>query len=547
MKKLLLTVIAVVLMAGNISAQGVARECVLIEAFTGIGCPYCPAAANGIAQMLEEGLSIAPLAFHNSYYSPPQYATTETNGRATYYNVNSFPTVLIDGMNKIEGGGTASSSMYSHYKPYYDQRINVPSPFSIDLSFEYHSGTQCAAKAVVNKVAECDGNDVRVFIALTESHIQQSWQGLQELNAVVRDIVTSTSGVAIESDTQEISALFSVAGYKKQNLELVAWVQNYSGNKEVYQAVKISIADTAPQYDLGITKVEEVPAESCSGLIKPRMTFRNYGSETINSATFIITDGSNTELGSIDWTGNILKDQEAELMFDQIDFGETDAVKIELVNLNGNNVDEYTFDNTYLYNVVTPYNLPNGYMKIQLKTGDDPENFSIEIKDMQSDEIIHNLTFEEANKVYQEEITLPDFGCYRVTLKHALGNGISKNSFWGIKDDNNQTVVMGSNSENNFRYELPIELMYHGESVEDVENLNEINVYPNPASSQINVASTNMRRVDIYNGIGQLIYSQEVDDNEIEISTDSWSNGLYYINIETKEGVKSSQKVIVNK
>ena len=56
-----------------------------------------------------------------------------------------------------------------------------------------------------------------------------------------------------------------------------------------------------------------------------------------------------------------------------------------------------------------------------------------------------------------------------------------------------------------------------------------------------------MRRVDIYNGIGQLIYSQEVDDNEIEISTDSWSNGLYYINIETKEGVKSSQKVIVNK
>ena len=106
---------------------------------------------------------------------------------------------------------------------------------------------------------------------------------------------------------------------------------------------------------------------------------------------------------------------------------------------------------------------------------------------------------------------------------------------------------MGSNSENNFRYELPIELMYHGESVEDAENLNEINVYPNPASSQINVASTNMRRVDIYNGIGQLIYSQEVDDNEIEISTDSWSNGLYYINIETKEGVKSSQKVIVNK
>ena len=213
MKKLLLTFIATVLMAGTISAQGVARECVLIEAFTGIGCPYCPAAANGIAQMLEEGLSIAPLAFHNSYYSPPQYATSETNSRATYYNVNSFPTVLIDGMNRIEGGGTASQSSYSYYKPYYDQRINVPSPFSIDLSFEYHSGTECVAKALVNKVADCDGNDVRVFIALTQSNIQQSWQGLQQLNAVVRDVVTPTMGVELTADTQEVTGLFSVATY----------------------------------------------------------------------------------------------------------------------------------------------------------------------------------------------------------------------------------------------------------------------------------------------------------------------------------------------
>lgn len=44
MKKFLLTIVASVLMAGSISAQGVARECVLIEAFTGIGCGFCPAA-----------------------------------------------------------------------------------------------------------------------------------------------------------------------------------------------------------------------------------------------------------------------------------------------------------------------------------------------------------------------------------------------------------------------------------------------------------------------------------------------------------------------
>ena len=63
MKKLLLTVIATIMMAGSISAQNVAKECVLIEAFTGIGCPACPAAAGALSKMVEEGLAIAPLLY----------------------------------------------------------------------------------------------------------------------------------------------------------------------------------------------------------------------------------------------------------------------------------------------------------------------------------------------------------------------------------------------------------------------------------------------------------------------------------------------------
>lgn len=545
MKKLLLTFIATVLMAGTISAQGVARECVLIEAFTGIGCPYCPAAANGIAQMLEEGLSIAPLAFHNSYYSPPQYATTETNGRATYYNVNSFPTVLIDGMNRIEGGGTASQSSYSYYKPYYDQRINVPSPFSIDLSFEYHSGTNCVAKALVNKVADCDGNDVRVFIALTESNIQQSWQGLQQLNAVVRDVVTPTTGVELTADTQEVTGLFSVAGYPKENLQLIAWVQNYSGTKEVYQAVKISLGETTPQYDLGITLIEDVPTEMCSGKIAPRMTIRNNGTQTITSVTFNIKNDDEV-IDTYEWTGNLSKNQQTEIEFDEYVFAGSEFL-IEAVNLNGSNNDEYDYDNMYKFIVSEPVNLEEGYMKIQVRIGDDPDNFGIQIKDMNTGDILNDFTFEESNKVYQEIVNLPEFGCYRVTFYNTAGNGIGDAGFWGIKNKSGQTVISGGVNVNTFRYEFPIELAYSGEGVENIEIIDNVNIYPNPASSVINVAATNLTKVNIYNGVGQLVYSQEVDTDVIKVNIDSWSNGLYYVNIETKDGYKSSQKVVVNK
>ncbi len=544
MKKLLLTIIASIVLSSSVIAQGVARECVLVEAFTGIGCPYCPAAANGIAQMLEEGLSIAPLAFHNSYYSPPQYATTETNGRATYYNVNSFPTVLIDGMNRIEGGGTASQSSYSYYKPYYDQRINVPSPFSIDLSFEYHSGTECVAKALVNKVAECEG-DIRVFIALTESNIHQSWQGLQELNAVVRDIVTPSAGVELTADTQEVEGLFSVAGYPKENLHLVAWVQKYNGNKEVFQAVKIALGEATPQYDMGISLVEEVPAEMCSGKIAPRMTFRNYGTQALTSVTFnIMNDGE--IIDTYEWTGNLIKGQEKEIEFDEFTFDGSEF-SIEALNINGSNADEYIYDNMYKYIVNQPQLLPEGYMKFQLRTGKDPENFSVKVVNMNTGDVLHTFTYEEPNTIYQEIINLPEYGCYRVTLYNEAGNGIGDGGFWGVKDKNNKTIISGTPSDNTFRYEFPFEVTYSGEGVESVEIINNVDIYPNPASDLINVTAENLTKINIYNSIGQLIYSQEVNANEVKVSTDSWTNGLYYINVETKDGFKSSQKIIVNK
>lgn len=545
MKKLLLTFIATVLMAGTISAQGVARECVLIEAFTGIGCPYCPAAANGIAQMLEEGLSIAPLAFHNSYYSPPQYATSETNSRATYYNVNSFPTVLIDGMNRIEGGGTASQSSYSYYKPYYDQRINVPSPFSIDLSFEYHSGTECVAKALVNKVADCDGNDVRVFIALTQSNIQQSWQGLQQLNAVVRDVVTPTMGVELTADTQEVTGLFSVAGYPKEDLQLIAWVQNYSGTKEVYQAVKISLGETTPQYDLGITLVEDVPTEMCSGKIAPRMTFRNNGTQTITSVTFNIKNDDEV-IETYEWTGNLSKNQQTEIEFDEYVFAGSEFL-IEAVNLNGSNNDEYDYDNMYKFIVSEPVNLEEGYMKIQVRIGDDPDNFGIQIKDMNTGDILNDFTFEESNKVYQEIVNLPEFGCYRVTFYNTAGNGIGDAGFWGIKNKSGQTVISGGVSTNTFRYEYPVEFIFSDEGVENIEIINNVNIYPNPASSSINVSAQNITNIKVYNAVGQLIYAEDATSDNVRIDTQNWTNGFYYVKVETDDGNNVSQKVIVNK
>ena len=550
MKKLLFTIIASLAMFFNVTAQNVARECVLFEVFTGVNCPYCPAAALAVGKLLEEGKSIAPVAFHTNAFSVPEFYTNETNQRANYYYISSYPTMKVDGVKSPSVGGQSNNQEYIDYSynqalNAYNQRINVTSPFELDLSFSWKSGTQFEVKATADKVGTCSSTDVRVFIALTESHIQRAWQGLSEVNFVVRDMIPTQNGTQMSGDHIEVTETFDIAAYDRENCELVAWVQSYNGNKEVFQAVKLSLMDTDNQYDMAIRNVEELPLTSCSGMISPRFTFKNYGTETLNSATFVAKDENGTELASYLWEGSLAKGEAAEFDYPEFNTNGAASVTIEAMNLNGSNADAYSGDNVYTINLEESFSLSDAYIKIQLKTGDDPENFRVEIKNMTTGDMYKTLTFAEAKKVYTEEISFPAIGCYSVAFINTEGNGMS-GGFWGVKNSSNQTLVSGTGSTNSFRYEISMEFYSETVGVNDIAE-NQSVVYPNPANNEINVSVENMAKVTVYNSIGQMIFAQDANSDVMTISTESMTNGIYYVTIETAEGATSTQKVVVNK
>ena len=550
MKKLLLTIVAAVMLFTNVAAQNVARECVLLEVFTGVNCPYCPAAAMAVGRLLEEGKSVAPVAFHTSAFSAPEYYTTETNQRANYYYISSYPTMKVDGVMSPSVGGQSSNQEYIDYSynqalSAYNQRINVTSPFELDLSFTWKYGTQFEVKATANKVGTCNSSDVRVFIALTESHIQRAWQGMSELNYVVRDMIPNQNGTQMSGDHIEVTETFDIAAYDRENCELVAWVQSYNGNKEVFQAVKISLMDIDNQYDMAIRNVEELPLSSCSGMISPRFTFKNYGTETLNSVMFVAKDENGTELSSCLWEGSLAKGELAEFDFPAFESNGAANVTVEAMNINGSNEDAYPGDNVCTISLEEAFSLSDAYIKIQLKTGDDPENFRIEIKNMTTGELYKTLTYENAKKIYTEEIYFPAIACFSLTFINEEGNGMN-GGYWGIKNSSNQNLATGNNNSNGFRYELPLEFYSETVGVNEMTE-NESVVYPNPANNEINVAVENMTKVTVYNSIGQMVFAQEANSDVMTISTESMTNGIYYVTIETSEGTTSTQKVVVNK
>ncbi len=82
-----------------------------------------------------------------------------------------------------------------------------------------------------------------------------------------------------------------------------------------------------------------------------------------------------------------------------------------------------------------------------------------------------------------------------------------------------------------------------GVGVEDLRNA--LNIYPNPASSIINVnAGGNIESIRIVNMAGQCVYSANENDSNATVNVSDLSNGMYFMEVTTEAGT-TTQKITV--
>ena len=540
MKKILLSIVAFMLL-GSLSAQNVARECVLFEVFTGVNCPYCPAAANAINQMMEEGLAIAPVAIHTSAFSTPEFYTTETNARANFYGISSYPTLKVDGISGMSGGGGASENMYSYYIGYYNNRINVTSPFTIDLSYNFLEGSLCQVTAVVNKVGDCSATNLKVMIALTESHIQKNWQGMSELNAVTRDLLPNQNGTAFTGESMTVTETFDMAGFPKENMNLVAWVQNFSGNKEVYQAVRISLEPESTSYDVALRKLSSIVTNNCSGIVEPALTVKTFGTEVVTSMEIEVTDENNNVVNTYNWTGNEAQGETFDVLMPEFDIQGANMLIFNLKKIN-NNDDAYPFDNYMSIGIESAESHP-GDLYFQVKSASNPDRFYMQLKNMETNDIVDEWHFDQGSHAYKFYVTIPSNGCYKISAISPNGEGCG-NGLAAIKDGNGNIFMQFGTSQNVFTYKLSVEFVCENASVS--ENVSDdLTVYPNPASNLINIKGDNICEVSVYNSLGQLVYSKSGDVENVD--TSALEDGLYVVNVKKNNGETLSQRIVIRK
>lgn len=114
-----------------------------------------------------------------------------------------------------------------------------------------------------------------------------------------------------------------------------------------------------------------------------------------------------------------------------------------------------------------------------------------------------------------------------------LDNGEQSNlTLFDYNETGNVQVLTGTDCS----IEIPMGLQ---------ENLqSSVKVYPNPASSYIRIESStqNIERVTIYNTLGQVVKTQNINGADIDVS--GLSRGTYLLKIETTQGKTSTHKII---
>lgn len=168
--------------------------------FTGTWCGFCPIPAQAIAQTQAEGKKVAVMKFHTG----DSFETPATVNRENYYGnifepIESVPASVINGTQFLSGAASTVAAQKEYFEYLYNEYIDDPAVYTIELATEIISENPYKCKLTVNAVEtfEYYDDEMRLMIALTETNIPYSWGGLSTVDNAVRAMYPDANGTVI--------------------------------------------------------------------------------------------------------------------------------------------------------------------------------------------------------------------------------------------------------------------------------------------------------------------------------------------------------------
>ncbi len=551
MRKISMLLVGLIAFLHASMAQQVEREYVILEIGTGTWCQYCPGAAMGADDLIENGHDVAIIEYHGGDI----YENSFSAARLNYYNVSSYPTSKFDGTLTVSGGSN-NESMYSSFLPKYEQRKAINSSFTIDVEGTCDGQAELNLTVTLNKVADYSGNNIALHCVVTESEIEQTWQGQSELNFVARTMAPNANGTTVDfssSDQVELD-LTALLGdeWVYEHLELVLFLQD-KNSKEILQAFKAPLTDypTTLSHDAAVKKIEDFAEQNCSGTASPEVTIINYGLEALTSVDIHYSVNGGEEMIS-NWTGNLAPLETEKVQLEEITFDvqQSNTLVSYTENPNGNE-DQYADNNQRTISSVSAQAAQ--HINLILKTDSDPEETTWEIANSSGDVVLSGGPYTQAGSyvIMNEQFAPEETGCYSFRIYDTGGNGISNGAgLLMINDHEGEPIFQGKTYGSKTEIQFTIDPFAN---IETIENITNVQIYPNPVTEQtqvyFNTNTNNNISVVVYDAYGKQITAYDygyraAGSITIPLDIKGQSSGVYFVRIQSGN-TYTTQRVIV--
>lgn len=299
----------------------------------------------------------------------------------------------------------------------------------------------------------------------------------------------------------------------------------------------------------------------------PRVILKNTGSATLTSANIYIWVGGFDNVVKYEWTGSLdfLEEEVVEIPIEDGFWNEwANTFKFSaMVREPNGTTDEYAQNNEKSVYFDAPDAITDPFY-VWLKTNNKADENQIWIKDQDGNKVYERLTLDNSTE-YKDTLEL-DPGCYTLEMFDSDHDGLG---FWysAISPSDGgegetygflRLRKVGGGSIKNFTTDWGRYLSYsftigYGVGLDEETNYH-FDVFPNPSKGLFNYHLDNFTgdqiQVNIYSELGQLVYSEDIADNNSEgywdrsLDLSHLPPGVYVFNV-TSDDLTATKKVII--
>lgn len=78
--------------------------------------------------------------------------------------------------------------------------------------------------------------------------------------------------------------------------------------------------------------------------------------------------------------------------------------------------------------------------------------------------------------------------------------------------------------------------VYYSPTEVDENQTSALKLYPNPAQQSLSLEAEGMTHMEVYDVLGQLVYQQDAESNNLTLNVSDWMEGLYFVKVQTQSG-----------